>query len=627
MKQLNNILKEGIVVSGNDLAAYCLVVAEEYINMPMLDKSVIGKWDELIQHNNKMLPRILSGVDIIFTATDPYPNQREMMYDILVNKRMKIFKTESDDSHIGMSASDNNTLRAVHDYLGHYKPLESSFKRFMKDANVKSTKDEKFKKLRFSKNSFTVRGEMNTYISHSKLLPDNLKPVLFTEIVGQICTYFTTGNFTDNKVGIMKGIDFDNIGFFTNRKLETRMARYSELLSDNNVSEIPTKIGKINKDTLRWNVLSRGEGQKSLRKDKLKVETSSNKLNDIIHNHGDNRMKKLTQISENTGGNTLEKIYITKGDNTYDGNVKVDKAVGLQINGKIHWLESTWSTLYSLENLLDAFTDTIGIMASGGKWGIVDSYGSAEMTNKFTRINKHHDDIFSDGSSYVLRSAKTPDGKFWWSIRQIEALFAKEPENGKLKVETSSNKGYNKLKDKETRKNKGLEVRKEVVKESGLSRLRSKIDVANIGILSAYRNDESLSTNKANSNKLQRTLRNEGYDITRITGSYIEHYGKDDAVEVVEESWFIAENEKTKGKLLTTLIREGNKYNQDSIFFKPLNKTGYLLGISERPNAFPSFKSHKDVGVPAFGDEGEFFSRIRNRPFTFKGDEDETTKS
>lgn len=187
--------------------------------------------------------------------------------------------------------------------------------------------------------------------------------------------------------------------------------------------------------------------------------------------------------------------------------------------------------------------------------------------------------------------------------------------------------GYNKLKDRETMKNRNLRGTKRVVRESGLSRLRSKIDDVNIGILSAYRDDESLRTNKANSNELQRKLRSEGYDITRIVGSYIEHYGTDDAVEVVEESWFVAENEATEGKLLTTLIREGKKYNQDSVFFKPLNKTGYLLGISERPNAFPPFKVHKNVGVPAFGDEGMFFSRIRNRPFTFKGDEDETTES
>lgn len=449
MKQLN----ESIKVANEDLAAYCLVIAEEYTRMPMLDKSVLHKWTDVIKHNEKMLKRILSGVEIIFTTEDPYPNQRMMMYDIMVNKKMKIFKTPSDDSHVGMSAKENDILRAVHDFLGHYKPIESAFKKFMEKNKIKSTGDVAFQKLRFNRNSFTVRGEMNTYISHGKLLPDDLKPVLFTEIVGQISTYFATGDFTDNKVGVIRGVDFKDIGFFTDAKLEKRMARYSELLKDDSVDEIPTKMGKIKKSSLRWNLLSRGTGQ------------------------------------------------------------------------------------------------------------------------------------------------------------------IKSKEKAEKELVSDSKKDYNEVIQE------GVKMKKQIT-ESSLSRIYSKVDGENIGMLSAFRGDLPLRENKMRSAALVATLNREGFDVTRIIGSYVEQYGTDEAQEVKEESFFVAENENTRGKLLDVLIREGTKYDQDSIFFKPVNKSGYLLGISKRENAFPPYKEMMEVGTPSFGKEGEFFSRVRNRPFTFESASD-----
>jgi hypothetical protein len=86
--------------------------------------------------------------------------------------------------------------------------------------------------------------------------------VFFTEIVGQICTYFVTGNYTDNKVAIMHGIDFDNIGKFTDEELNNRKMRYKRLLDDDSVDKFKTKIGIFDKSKIRWNLLSRGEGQK-----------------------------------------------------------------------------------------------------------------------------------------------------------------------------------------------------------------------------------------------------------------------------------------------------------------------------------------------------------------------------
>lgn len=244
--KLEQILTEGVVAHGNELLAYVIVVAEEYAYLPKVRPSDLKHWEALISHNNKMLPRIMSDVDVVFTTEDPYKNQREMMYDIIVNKRMKIYATTDDGSqegaHPGMSADDNNILRAVHDYLAHYGPNAQWFKHFLKTNNIKDVKSKKLKTVRFQRNSFTVRGEMNTFVTHAKLAPKSAAPALFTEIVGQICTYFVTNNYTENKAAVMHGIDYQNIGRFTDITLENRKLEYKAMLDDPEIKTIKTLV-------------------------------------------------------------------------------------------------------------------------------------------------------------------------------------------------------------------------------------------------------------------------------------------------------------------------------------------------------------------------------------------------
>jgi len=254
-------LKEAIEAHGEELVAYCIVVAEEYVKLPNLEMRALKAWEDLLEHNEKMLQKILKKVNIIYTKEDPYKNQREMMYDIIKNNTMRIFKTPSDDSHPGMTAAENDVFRALHDFVGHHLPNQKEFVKYLAKHNIKSTSDENFKKYRFNKNSFTVRGEMNTYFSHGKLLSDKVKPALFTEIVGQICTYFTTGDFTVNKVAFMDGVDYNKLGKFTDPKLTQRKEKYLELLKDDSVEKFDTELGTFSKSSIRWNLLSRGEGQ------------------------------------------------------------------------------------------------------------------------------------------------------------------------------------------------------------------------------------------------------------------------------------------------------------------------------------------------------------------------------
>lgn len=261
-------LMEGVSAHGNELLAYVMVVAEEYHKLPKVTKSDLKHWESLATSVEKFMPRMMSDVKVVFTTEDPYPNQREMMYDIIVNKRMKIYATTDDGGqegqHPGLSNKQNNILRAVHDYATHYAKNAKWFKKFLKTGHIKDVKQKEFKMVRFSHHAFTVRGEMNTFVTHSRIAPKLAVPALFTEIVGQICTYFVTGKFTDNKASVMDGIDFKNVGKFTSSGLQKRKEKYLAMLNDDSIKTIKLNFGGvvIDKSKIRWGLLSRGEGQK-----------------------------------------------------------------------------------------------------------------------------------------------------------------------------------------------------------------------------------------------------------------------------------------------------------------------------------------------------------------------------
>ena len=59
-------------------------------------------------------------------------------------------------------------------------------------------------------------------------------------------------------------------------------------------------------------------------------------------------------------------------------------------------------------------------------------------------------------------------------------------------------------------------------------------------------------------------------------------------------------------------------YDQDSVFLKKAGERGYLFGTSDRSDGFPPKGDKVVVGSPVMGKEGEFFSKVKNRPFTMK---------
>ena len=63
---------------------------------------------------------------------------------------------------------------------------------------------------------FTLRDEIGSYNAHTKIVPRAAIPVLFTEVVGQICCFYQSGKKNcKQKAIIMPEFDYINVGALT----------------------------------------------------------------------------------------------------------------------------------------------------------------------------------------------------------------------------------------------------------------------------------------------------------------------------------------------------------------------------------------------------------------------------
>lgn len=165
------------------------------------------------------------------------------------------------------------------------------------------------------------------------------------------------------------------------------------------------------------------------------------------------------------------------------------------------------------------------------------------------------------------------------------------------------------------------------VKESSLSRIKSKVDAHSSGAITAFRDEFTKAQNKARNKELFSALKQKGYSITKVKGSYIEQFGKENAKEVGEETWFVVNQDvdgDDGGKLEKHLRQLGEKYDQDSIL-SIRNGKGVLIGTSKREDSFPPYGIFETVGKGKYGKRsGAFFSRIRGREFAFESIEPTT---
>lgn len=184
---------------------YVELVSKAYLEAPDFDNDAVHHWESLRESNYTLFKRLLSKVDVIFTTTnksdvgsinimnrkfpidyilesEQYKTQEEMKNDYEKTGKLKISIDYS--VHPIFSLKDNIVFRTVHDFIVHI----------------------------LGNHTFSAKGEIASYNRHAKLAPNDALPALFTEVVGQACVAVTTKTFPKQKIAILKGFDYNEVG-------------------------------------------------------------------------------------------------------------------------------------------------------------------------------------------------------------------------------------------------------------------------------------------------------------------------------------------------------------------------------------------------------------------------------
>jgi hypothetical protein len=155
-----------------------------------------------------------------------------------------------------------------------------------------------------------------------------------------------------------------------------------------------------------------------------------------------------------------------------------------------------------------------------------------------------------------------------------------------------------------------------ILDETSMNRVMQHAKTRNIGLISASRQDEEITAeiNNKNTEQLISDLGASGFGYIPITGSYVENLGKETERKVIEKSFLvIGSDADDSGNLLGFLKREGKKFNQESVLYKPYDSedaslispiTGEVLTV---------------LGKFHVGKLGDYSSKIKskNKEFTF----------
>jgi hypothetical protein len=175
---------------------------------------------------------------------------------------------------------------------------------------------------------------------------------------------------------------------------------------------------------------------------------------------------------------------------------------------------------------------------------------------------------------------------------------------------------------------------KYVLSESGLSRVWNHIADHDTAIITAFRNDPldnsecafesdreeegntALQTNKDRNSDLKAALLYSRYGVTKVDGAYIENYlDPEKQVEVKEDSLFVV-NLNDDPEFFSNIEKLGQMFCQDSVLMIPQGGDGaYLLGTNN--SEWPGLGNREMVGKFRAGEEAEFMTKVKKRPFTF----------
>jgi len=175
------LLKPG--PSGWDL--YGQLASEAYAAAPDYDPAAASSYKALEPFIEKMFRQLQSKVKVEFAEENPYESDEEMRQDVLENGVLKVFTGGTE--HPIFDPELNIKLRAVHDWMSHIQPSGHS-------------------------PGFDMKGEVHAYNAHLHTIPPAAAPALFTEVIGQASFFINNGHFPEQKIAILPGFDYFNIG-------------------------------------------------------------------------------------------------------------------------------------------------------------------------------------------------------------------------------------------------------------------------------------------------------------------------------------------------------------------------------------------------------------------------------
>ena len=161
----------------------------------------------------------------------------------------------------------------------------------------------------------------------------------------------------------------------------------------------------------------------------------------------------------------------------------------------------------------------------------------------------------------------------------------------------------------------------EILSESSLSRIYNHVKNHSVGAITAYRGNNSPSTNEQLNRRLASYLSSRGYGITQIEGGFIENQGTPDEREITEKTFFVVNPTEgdDDGKLEQDLISLGELYDQDSILSYRFGDKPTYIGTSHRQGADPAFGERFALSSTEWGNpSGPYFSSVRGRKFAYK---------
>ena len=154
-------------------------VAAAYAELPAVEPTaeVRRSWDAAATEVDQQYERLTGelGVTVEYVDADPYRTFAEMYADFVESRRLKVLRTSATGSHPYWSDETNDRFRAVHDAFGHLA----------------------------TGRGFDRHGEEAAYQAHTSMFSDAALPALVTELRGQNAALIETGEFADQKVGIL----------------------------------------------------------------------------------------------------------------------------------------------------------------------------------------------------------------------------------------------------------------------------------------------------------------------------------------------------------------------------------------------------------------------------------------